>query len=171
MIRSLGVMILLFVVTSVLADTSPEPLLIRISSVVAPPAVEPVLRSKSSSPFYQYCETVVLDTEYVAEALRRLSSDNSLLLETPVTVELPNGSSATFFGEAGGTSKLSEGISVHYRGGSGTESLSYFSIGVSPRGEINATLLIGVDQYTLGISNRLPTHFLCLEDRDSQLDW
>ena len=171
MIRSRSVLILLFAVSPVFGGTLLEPLLIRISSVDAAPTVEPLLRTESSSPFNQYCETVVLDTEYVSDALSRLSSNKSLLRETPVTVELPNGRSETYFGEDGGTSSLSEGRSVHYRGGSKSEGLSYFSIGVSPRGEVNARIIIGGDEYTLGISNHLPTHFLCLADRDSQLHW
>ena len=171
MIRSRSVLILLFAVSPVFGGTLLEPLLIRISSVDAAPTVEPLLRTVSSSPFNQYCETVVLDTEHVSDALGRLSTNKSLLRETPVTVELPNGRTETYFGEAGGTNSLSEGRSVHYRGASKSEGVSYFSIGISPRGEVNARIILGGDEYTLGISNRLPTHFLCLARRENLPDW
>ena len=170
MIRSYGVLILLFIAYPVFADTALEPLLIRISSVEAHPAVEPTLRSKSSSRFYRSCDAVIIDTANVSDALRQISKDVSLLQETPVRVELPSGRSETFFGKAGSTNKLAEGYSVHYRGVSKSEGVSDFSIGISPRGEVNAIIRIDRDEYLLSISNRLPTHFLCLSDPSFQPD-
>ena len=160
--RSVFISIVLTFTLSAAIAGPPPAIGVHIWRIDTDPDVEKLLQKTEAEAGIRSCETVAINGDEILGSLTKIAGDRALLEQTAVRVWLHSEVPTTFYGLDGSLSEAGGRKYVNYTGATRSRPVSLFSIRLGPDGSGSGALNFGGREYKLIISNKPPTHFLCL---------